>query len=403
LSRGFCLVKSSNSTRSRPGWLNGTVLGVGLASLFSDLSHETATALLPAFLVAIGGSAAALGIIEGVSDAVSSFAKIGGGWWSDRMPRRKPLAVVGYIITSLAVGSFALAHNVWQVGISRMIGWFGRGMRTPARKALLAGAVSREYYGRAFGLERAMDETGGLLGAVAAALLVGFLSFRSIFLWTLVPGALAALAIALLVREKERATINKLSLAHSLRELPDKFRRFLFGVALFGAGDFAKSMLILLATLSLTPTLGTAKAASMALVLYILHKVFYMSCSYPTGHLGDHFDKRRLLAGSYALAAAMGLLLMFAPMNLSFLVVVFVLSGIYAAGQDALEDSLTAELVDERQHGMAFGTLATVNGVGDFFSSVVVGLLWTQFSPATAFGYATLMFISGTMVIWRLK
>src|SRR5207249_3543024 len=142
-----------------------------------------------------------------------------------------------------------------------------RGTRGPVKKALLAGAVGREHYGKAFGLERAMDETGGLLGAIAAASLVAHISMRSIFLWTLVPGTLATLTIAFLVQEKQRTAVKHLPLAHSLRELPDNFRKFLGGVALFGAGDFSKTMLILLATQSLTPTLGPTKAAATALSL----------------------------------------------------------------------------------------------------------------------------------------
>lgn len=108
------------------GWINRTVLGVGLASLFSDLSHETATAILPAFLASLGASAAALGAIEGVADAVSSFTKMGGGWLADRFQRRKPLAVFGYVLTTIAMGTLAFVTNAWQAGIARTLGWFGR-------------------------------------------------------------------------------------------------------------------------------------------------------------------------------------------------------------------------------------------------------------------------------------
>ncbi len=390
---------------TKRGWINRTVLGIGLASLFSDLSHETATAVLPAFLASLGASAAALGAIEGFADAVSSFTKMGGGWLADRLQRRKPLAVFGYALTTIAMGALAFVTNAWQAGFARTLGWFGRGIRSPARKVLLSAAVSREHYGRAFGLERAMDETGGLLGAVTAWFLLQQLhwDFSRILLWTIVPGFFAIMAIGLVVREEKRVSVKKLSFAHSLRELKPDFRRFLGGVALFGAGDFSKSMLILFAAKSLAPEMGTVKAAAAASALYVLHKVFYMGCSYPAGHLGDRFNKASLLAFVYLLGAVMGLVLMFAPANIYMLAAVFILAGVYVAGQDSLEDALTAELTGSDQHGMAFGTLAAVNGVGDFVSSIMVGLLWTHVSVTAAFGYSTVLFTAGAFIVWRLR
>ena len=133
-------------------WLNSTVVGIGLASLFSDWSHEIATTTMPAFLAAMGAAAAWLGVIEGVSDGLSSFAKMASGFYTDRLQRRKGIAVGGYLVTAIATASFALATNAWHVLAARAIAWLGRGVRTPLRKALLAASVSPHAYGRAFGL-----------------------------------------------------------------------------------------------------------------------------------------------------------------------------------------------------------------------------------------------------------
>src|SRR5512135_2222317 len=135
---------------SRVRWLNRTVLGIGLASLLSDWSHETATAVLPAFLATMGVAAAWLGLIEGVSDGLSSFAKMASGYYTDRLRRRKPIAVGGYVVTALGTASFGLATAAPHVLLARATAWLGRGVRTPVRKALLAGAVDRASYGRAF-------------------------------------------------------------------------------------------------------------------------------------------------------------------------------------------------------------------------------------------------------------
>ena len=151
---------ADSPSTSRMPWLNGTVLGIGLASLFSDWSHEIATTILPAFLATMGAAAAWLGVIEGVADGLSSLTKMASGFYTDKLPRRKPIAVAGYLVTGLGTASFGLATSAWHILISRSCAWLGRGVRTPVRKALLAAAVTNETYGRAFGFERMMDTVG---------------------------------------------------------------------------------------------------------------------------------------------------------------------------------------------------------------------------------------------------
>src|SRR6185312_10970228 len=187
-------------------WLNRTVLGIGLASLFSDFSHEIATALLPTFLATMGVAAAWLGIIEGVSDGLSSVAKMGSGFYTDKLQRRKPIAVAGYIVTALGTASFGLATTAWHVQIARASAWLGRGVRTPVKKALLAAAVTRETYGRAFGFERMMDTIGAIGGPATAFALLSLFHhhYPSLFAVTLIRGLGAAALIAFVVQEKER-------------------------------------------------------------------------------------------------------------------------------------------------------------------------------------------------------
>jgi MFS family permease len=395
----------NTAVRSKPApngrWLNSTVLGIGLASLFSDWSHEIATTVLPAFLATMGGAAIWLGVIEGVSDGFSSFAKMGSGYYTDGWQRRKPIAVIGYLITALGTASFGLATAAWHVLLARTLAWLGRGVRTPVRKALLAGSVSRETYGRAFGFERMMDTLGAIIGpATAFALLPVFhYHYHNLFLVTLIPGLTAAALIAFLVKEKTRQPVPHISFGARLRALPVPYRRFLVAVGVFGAGDFAPTLLILLATQKLAPVLGPAKAASAAVALYVAHNVFYAAFAFVAGWLADRLPKPSLLAAGYGLAALMALAVITLPLGLWTLVVVFIAGGIYVAVEETLEDSLCAELVDESQHGMAFGVLATVNGVGDFLSSAIVGALWGIFGSSVAFGYSFLMFLVGTALV----
>jgi MFS family permease len=384
-------------------WLNRTVIGIGLASLFSDWAHETATTVLPAFLANLGAAAAWLGIIEGTADGLSSFAKMASGFYTDKLPRRKPIAVVGYIVTALGTASFGLAGAPWQILLSRSLAWLGRGVRTPVRKALLAAAVTKETYGRAFGFERMMDTVGAIAGPATALLLVTAFAhdYRKIFLVTLIPGLMAAALIALLVKEKERKRVSHISFTGQLRALPSPYRKFLVAVGFFGAGDFAPTLLILLATQKLTPQFGAAKAASFAVGFYLLRNIFNAACAPLAGWLADRFNKKFVLAAGYALAAAMALLVIVAPMNLWTLGGVFMLAGIFVAVTETLEDSFCAELVGEEHHGTAFGVLATVNGIGDFISSAAVGTIWSAFGTTWAFGYSAVLFCLGAAIILR--
>jgi MFS family permease len=393
------------STARRKPWLNRTVLGIGLASLFSDWSHEIATTVMPAFLATMGVAAAWLGLIEGVSDGLSSFAKMASGYYTDRLRRRKPIAVAGYLVTAFGTAAFGLATSAWHVLVARSCAWLGRGVRTPVRKALLAGSVTKETYGRAFGFERMMDTIGAIVGPASAFFLLQAVHhhYPTLFALTLIPGLIAAALMGFMVREKERAPVSHISFGESLRALPSRFRRFLVAVGLFGMGDFAHTMLILLAAQRLTPTLGAARAASVATGLYVLHNILYASFSMLAGWLADHCDKARLLACGYLLAALMTLAVIALPLGLWTLAAIFAVGGIYVGMQETLEDSLCAELVGEEHHGMAFGTLSTVNGIGDFASSLIVGLLWTEFGTSVAFSYSAALFIAGSLLIWRLS
>jgi MFS family permease len=276
-------------------------------------------------------------------------------------------------------------------------------VRTPVRKALLAGSVTKETYGRAFGFERMMDTLGAIVGPATAFALLPLLHhhYPTLFGLTLIPGLLAVALIAFVVKERGRKPVSHVSFGESLRALPPRFRKFLVAVGLFGAGDFAHTMLILLATQKLAPTLGTAKAASIAVGLYVMHNVFYAGFSMFAGWLADRFNKGHLLAAGYFLAAAMAAAIIVLPMNVWTLGAIFVVGGVYVAVEETLEDSFCAELVGEEHHGMAFGTLATVNGVGDFASSLVVGLLWTGFGTSIAFGYSAVLFVIGGALVWR--
>jgi MFS family permease len=385
-------------------WWNRTVLAIGLASLFSDWSHEAATAVLPSFLISIGGSAALLGLIEGTADGVSSFAKLGFGWYSDRVIRKKRIAIVGYLLTAVGTAAFGFCSRVWQVLAFRVLAWFGRGMRTPVRKSLLAGATTPDAYGKAFGLERAMDTCGAIVAPLTAFWLLRIYpgNYRPIFLWSFVPGLAALFAIAFFVRESGEGSVSRFRFGESLRMLPHDFRKLLAAVGVFGLGDFSHTLLILFATQRLATAYPPIRAAQLAVSLYVFHNIIYASFSYIAGHFADRFNKAALLAGGYLIAGLTFASLIFAKAELLPMVIIFGCAGLYIAVEEALEDSLAAELLPRELIGTGFGALAFVNAIGDFLSSIIIGLLWTKIGPV-CFLYSFLLAIVGAFLTFRLR
>lgn len=385
-------------------WLTRGVLGIGLASVFSDWGHEAATAILPAFLASLGAPPVALGIIEGVSDGLSSFSKLLGGWIADRPSWRKATGVIGYFLTGVSTFGYAFANSWPIVLFLRAFGWTGRGTREPSRDALLADCVSPGHEGRAFGFERAMDTLGAVLGPLCAAAFVGMLGMRGILRWTLLPGLLASLSFALLAPSGKRAAEHHApSLLGSLGQFPRRYWHFLAGVFAHGIGDFAPTLLILRAAQILTPRYGVARAATLSVALYTFHNLVNAAAAYPAGALGDRISKRGLLATGYLIALVTYAGFILEPPTIPVLVLLFGLAGIHVAMQQALEKSLAAELLPAAVRGSGFGVLATANGFGDLISSVVVGALWSAVSPAAGFAYAGLFTLLGAVLIARWR
>ncbi len=382
-------------------WLTRGVLGIGLASLFSDWGHEAATSILPAFLASLGAPAVALGVIEGISDGFSSFAKLAGGWIADRPALRKPAGIAGYLTTALTTFGYAFAQSWPAILILRSVGWVGRGGRSPSRDTLLAGGVAPGQEGRAFGFERAMDTVGAVLGPLCAAALLGVLGARGVMRWTLLPGLFATLAFAFLAPASKRIEGHRAPrFAASLGQLPKTYWRFLAGVFAHGIGDFATTLLILRASQILTPQIGVARAAAYSVALYTFHNIISAAASFPAGALGDRIGKRGLLAAGYLIGTVAFAGFIFAPQTLAVLVILFGLAGLHEAFVQSLEKSFAAELIPTTVRGAGFGVLATVNGVGDLISSVAVGALWSSVSPNAGFLYAGFFTLAGALLIY---
>jgi MFS family permease len=381
-----------------PEWLNRTTLGISLASLLSDVSHELATAVLPAFLLSLGAGSAALGWIEGSADGLSALAKLWGGVMADRLPRRKPLAATGYLVTGLGTAAIGLCTSAWQVMACRGLAWLGRGSRSPARDVLMAEGAPPEAHGRAFGLERAGDAAGAVLGPLTAmALLAAGVLPRHLMLVSVLPGLLAFLAITFLVVETPHSP-RRAAFApwRELAATGRPFRQYLTGILLFGCGDFSRTLLILYATEHLAGSLFSLRGASAAVALYVLHNAVSSVASFPIGSLADTVGHRRVVVAGYLFAAATTLGFALAPPTPAWLFILFVCSGTYIACEEVAEKSYAASLLPRDRRGAGMGLLAATNGIGDMVSSALVGTLWAAMTaPGWGFAAAAALQLAG--------
>lgn len=397
-------VGERNPEAPRGRWMTRTVVGIVLATFFSDVSHEMCTAVLPLYLATVGLGPAALGLIEGVADFLVSISKLGGGFVGHHVKRKRPWAMVGYLVTTLGTWGIAFTGSLAPLLTLRSAAWVGRGFRSPLRDYILADAVDSKYFGRAYGLERAGDMLGALVGPLLAfVLLWGGIDFRTIILWTIVPGLCAAGAFFFFTKEKATPAPKSDDNATPVEKppFPKAFWLFLIGVFLFGLGDFSRTFIVWLAARAAGEDGSMAPGTlSLAVLLYMLHNLVSAAAAYPAGHVGDQRAKLPVLVIGYGVGVATNVLLAVFSGHLGWLIVAIVMSGIYIAVEETLEKAAAAELLPRELRSLGFGILACGNAVGDMVSSLYVGLLLEAGYSAAAFGIAAGVGASG--VCWML-
>ena len=376
-------------------WLTRGVAGIGTASLLADAGHEVPTALLPALLTStLGASAAALGVIEGISDGLAGIARLAGGALADDPARRRRVAVSGYASTAALAALTGAATSVWQVGVLRAGAWAARGLRGPARNALLADVVPASAYGRAYGFERMMDNLGAIIGPLLALGLVAWLGVRTAIGLSVIPGLLAAAAIVYAIRyapaaeQRDRVPV-RIRVRPVLR---GGLGRLMGAIAAFEAGNVAATLLILRATQLLTPGHGAKTATTLALVLYTLYNLAATLASIPAGRAVDRIGSRGpliVLAAGVILSAAAYAGFAVTDASLLVLGLPFLAAGLAIGCVETAEHSAVASLAPAGIRGSAFGLLAAIQAGANLAASAIAGALWAAISPAAAFTYLT--------------
>lgn len=383
-------------------WVTRTVVGIVLATFFSDVSHEMATAVLPLYLASIGLGPASLGVIEGIADFLVSMSKLAGGVVGHRVREKRPWASLGYLVTTTATASLGLVQTVAGFVSLRSVAWIGRGFRGPLRDHILADAVEPTHYGRAYGFERAGDMLGAVVGPLIAALLVwASVDFRTVILWTLVPGLVAAGSMFFLAREpRERVGVSPTEPRQPRPRFPRRFWFFTGAVLLFGMGDFSRTFLIWLAASAMGEHRVAGGAISIAVLLYVLHNTVAAASAYPIGHWSDQRPKLGVLVGGYALGVTTNVLLATTGSPLGWLVVAIVLSGVYISVEETVEKAAAVEMLPRELRSLGLGVLACANAVGDMASSLFVGVMLARGQSGWAFGGAALIGAAGSL--WML-
>ena len=371
--------------------LSRGVASVGLASLFSDTGHEITTAVLPSLVTGVlRGSAAALGIVEAISDAILGMAALAGGMLANDEERRLRLARGGYVSMAAASGLIAFAGALWQVAILRGVAWLSRGLRSPARDSILTSLTPRNAYGRAFGIERAGDNLGAVAGPLIAAGLIAWIGIRPTLFVAALPSLLAALAITVAANEarKLRAPVRR-KIGLNVRAMATAgIARPLLPVAMFEIANVSTTLLILRASGLLEHGGRTATAAaSLAVLLYAGHNAVAAAIAYAGGHWIDRVGPRPVFTtGALCYVAA------YAAFATSInawpgILVAFVLAGAGIGFAEAAESTMVARLLPEHLRASGFGVLGAIQSFGGFASSAVAGLIWTVSSPTWAFVY----------------
>jgi MFS family permease len=397
-------VPSTSSTSDRT-WLNSNVLGVGLTSLFSDMSHEMATSILPFFVIfVLGGNAAVVGLIEGSADGFASLFKSYSGYHSDKSGKRLPIMYLGYLATGILIPAIGLATNLAEVFLLRVGAWIGRGARGPPRDALMTESVSPSSIGKAFGFERALDTLGAVVGPAIALLLIPYLSFSKIFFVSAIPGAVCVAVVFLLVREvrKKESDLKEgrtPSFSLTVRTLPKNFKLLLISVSLFGIANFSNVFFTLRAEQVLQPSFGQTQASELAVLLYVVLNIIYAVGCYPAGYFADRMSKRNLLALGYFVFALACVASIFESADYLILGTIFVLAGLQSAIVDTVEKTYASEVLGQSPKGTGFGVLQSINGIGDFTSSTLIGILIVFLSPAFGFSVVAIVALFSSLFL----
>jgi MFS family permease len=360
------------------------LFALGFVSFFTDMSSEMVFSLLPAFLLGLPGSSRAiLGLIEGTAEALSYALRAVSGVFSDKFGKRKLFILGGYALSNVVKPFFAVARKPLDVFVIRVTDRIGKAVRTSPRDALLSESVSEKRRGIAFGLHRALDQAGAVVGPVVASvalLLLGF-TIRDIFWLSLIPGAIALIIILFFVKERTSKSDSEFRLFAGIKSvLKGNFSRLLIVVTIFSFGAFNFSFVLLNAN-------EAGIAEPLIPLVYAAVNVAHAAIAIPAGALSDKIGKERVMILGYGVFLVTTLLILL-PANGAAAILVAMSFGAYVGIVETIQRALVPDYVEESLRGTAYGVYYLIVGSAFFVSNAVVGSLWEYFGSSVATTYS---------------
>ncbi len=373
------------------------VLVLGIVSFLTDASTEIIYPLLPIFLTEIlKASTLFVGLVEGIAESTASLFKVFSGWFSDKIGRRKILAVVGYGISGCTRPIIASSTQAWHILAARFTDRLGKGVRGAPRDALISESVDKSKLGKAFGFHRSMDHAGAVLGPIIAFLLFMVFpgNYRAVFWFATIPAFLSVLALAIFVQEKQVTTSETKQVSLSLRYFDTRFKLYLIILFIFTLGNSSDAFLLIRAK-----NLGVSE--KMIPILWAVHHIVKVVFSTPGGSLSDRIGRRKIIIAGWGIYGLVYLGFASATNNLHIWIL-FLTYGLYHAFTEGTEKALVADLVPSEHRGTAYGLFSFAIGVGALPASLILGFLWKTYSPKIAFTFGAGMAILAMVFFYFL-
>ena len=365
------------------------VVSFGVVSFLTDVSSEAIFAVLPLFLTSVlGASTLVLGAIEGVADFAASSLDMASGYLSDRLGKRKSIAILGYSLSSLAKVVLMFVSTAGQVFAFRVVERLGKSIRGAPRDAILAGLAPAKGRGASFGLHRGLDKAGAILGPLLAYALLGHFGeslqgIRTLFAIAVVPAVAAVVLLMLFVPEQAVRGRAQIPFREAIRTFGPKYRHYLASAGIFSMAYFSFAFLMLAAA-------HGGFGLKDVVLLYALFNVAFTIVSVPVGRISDRIGRRALIASSYGLYAmvAGG----FAVVNSKpGVILLFLLYGVFYAIDEGQTKAYLADLTNDDLRATAIGAYGFVTGLIYLPASLLAGALWSAFGPQGAFGTAAVI------------
>ncbi|MEA3295188.1 MAG: MFS transporter [Euryarchaeota archaeon] len=369
------------------------IIILGFVSLFTDLSSQMVFPLIPLFLsTTLGASPIVVGLVEGCAETTASLLKVFSGYWSDRIKKRKPFVFIGYGLSGLMKPLFAFSY-VWQsVLVIRIAERIGKGIRNAPRDAIVAESCDTGVMGKAYGIHRAMDGFGSILGVVMALILLFFLDIRDIFLLAGIPAIIAVLLVLFIKEKKKDVPVKSVaSIRISFKALTPELKKFIIISTIFTLGHFGYAFLLLRA-------LDIGQDITNTLVMYILFYLIYTIFTIPAGIISDKFGRKPVIISGYLLfgLTSIGLSL---TSDLFWTVSLFMLYGLFFAMIDGVQRAFVVDLTPPELKATALGTFHAATGLAALPAGLIAGLLWEFFSPETTFFYSFIVSIIAAVLL----